>query len=89
MGHAVRTSCLLNLFHYGDGEYSEKNNQHQVRRKVGFPASLDSVFGNLKQREYMAAFDPDDIPRSGKGAYGMEAVQQILELFYKNALSRK
>ena len=55
---------FLNIFRYGDGQYSEKSIRHQFGRKVNFQAWFDSAFGSMKSKECVVAFDPSYIPKA-------------------------
>lgn len=63
---------FLNVYRYGNGEYSEKSIRHQFSRKINFPEWFSTAMSSLKNKECIAAFDPSFINKSGKKTYGKD-----------------
>ena len=61
---------FLNIYRYGNDDYSEKSIRHQFSRKINFPGWFKTAMSSLKDKESIAAFDPSYISKSGKKTYG-------------------
>ena len=61
---------FINIYRYGNGEYSEKSIRHQFSRKINFLSWFEHAFLKLKEKDCVVAFDPSYIKKSGKHTYG-------------------